>query len=434
MSAAASSDDNTADDGGWGFSSVSAALGGWGLGSTTSDSAAVGAATQDEGKKITEVQEDNVVDDDADAASHNNTNLILTDEMEETLDETAKMATAAAFSFFDDATNYLSSATAAENQDSSGVAPNVAQTTEESTSGLDIQTAALSMFEEASKMISSAYNDSGAATADNNITSITTTEEDTAPPSTIEKDALSSLLEYNPLNSIASSWINNLERQSKLSDPNHKLRSHLEIHLNDWPKSTYEHWVEEYLCTAGWDTGSAVVDDTFYYENSVHRNIWNERMSVDDPNLGGEGEEGGDKKEGDRARRYVPAKVAVAVNTTTPPRTPPRNVATPNEKKNAGNESSALKVPVSKAILESKAITASSNINTDDDNDLDNLLDNSSPKTSQPASTTITTPSKPKGATAALLEASALLEDDDDDLAGLLDDDDEVVFVSSSDA
>ena len=113
--------------------------------------------------------------------------------------------------------------------------------------------------------------------------------------------------------------------------------------MNDWPKSTYEHWVEEYLCTAGWDTGSAVVDDTFYYENSVHRNIWNERMSVDDPNLGGEGEEGGDKKEGDRARRYVPAKVAVAVITTTPSRTPPRkSVATPNEK-NVGTESSALK-------------------------------------------------------------------------------------------
>ena len=31
-----------------------------------------------------------------------------------------------------------------------------------------------------------------------------------------------------------------------------------------------------------WDRGSAVVDDTFYLEESVHRNLWNERMAAEE--------------------------------------------------------------------------------------------------------------------------------------------------------
>jgi hypothetical protein len=56
--------------------------------------------------------------------------------------------------------------------------------------------------------------------------------------------------------------------------------------------------VEEALCALeGWDAGSAVVDDTFYREDSVHRNVWNDYQC---------GEE-----EGEEAKReFVPARGA----------------------------------------------------------------------------------------------------------------------------
>jgi NMD protein affecting ribosome stability and mRNA decay len=39
--------------------------------------------------------------------------------------------------------------------------------------------------------------------------------------------------------------------------------------------------VEELLVKEGWDDGSAVVDNSFYADKSIHRNLWNERNMQD---------------------------------------------------------------------------------------------------------------------------------------------------------
>jgi len=85
--------ESTKEEEGWGLSSVSAAFSGWGLG---------GGGSEPEPSKDSAV-------DGADSA---NKNLILSDEAEEVLDETAKAVATKAFGLFDDASKYMSDAVA----------------------------------------------------------------------------------------------------------------------------------------------------------------------------------------------------------------------------------------------------------------------------------------------------------------------------------
>ena len=118
----------------------------------------------------------------------------------------------------------------------------------------DIQTSAYSTW--STMFDSKPRGNSSTATA-----SETTTDETTQPD---KLDTMTSILQYNPLNSLASSWINDLQKESIANDPHNKFRTHLEKHLQDFPRSDYEMWVEEALTFAG---DIAVVDDTFYREN-----------------------------------------------------------------------------------------------------------------------------------------------------------------------
>mmetsp|Transcript_32783 Transcript_32783/g.43554 ORF Transcript_32783/g.43554 Transcript_32783/m.43554 type:complete len:225 (-) Transcript_32783:22-696(-) len=122
-----------------------------------------------------------------------------------------------------------------------------------------------------------------------------------------------------------SDWIDTLEKENISSDPHSKLRAFLDAYLEIFPKATYEEWVEEVLCKIeGWDEGSAVVDESFYTERSVHRNVWNERNALEGIDLDGvdidednedylkEGDEDKSldeaKKAGRKGRQYVPAR------------------------------------------------------------------------------------------------------------------------------
>ena len=86
--------ESTKEEEGWGLSSVSAAFSGWGLG----------------GGGETEPSKDETKDDDR--ADTQNKNLILSNEAEEVLDETAKAVATKAFGLFDDASKYVSDAVA----------------------------------------------------------------------------------------------------------------------------------------------------------------------------------------------------------------------------------------------------------------------------------------------------------------------------------
>jgi len=83
--------ESTKEEEGWGLSSVSAAFSGWGLG---------GGGNEELSK------------DDDGADSETNKNLILSNEAEEVLDETAKAVATKAFGLFDDASKYMSDAVA----------------------------------------------------------------------------------------------------------------------------------------------------------------------------------------------------------------------------------------------------------------------------------------------------------------------------------
>jgi len=247
------------DDGGWGLSSVTAALGGWGFGGSGDEadnmpSTALGSVESDPVEEEEWKHQAEAVEDAAAAAvafltGSGPSATTAAESVEEAMEGAASAATAAASSFFSGASDFLAGA-----------------------------------------------NPTGdAAAADANAT--------TAPPPDANDptaSALRSLYDLNPMNKMASGWIDALERENADADPHRDLRAHLDNHLKDWPRSTYEEWVEEALCALeGWDAGSAVVDDTFYIEGCVHRNIWNET------NYQRAEEEGGEAQ-----REFVPARGA----------------------------------------------------------------------------------------------------------------------------
>jgi len=253
------------EDGGWGLSSVTAALGGgWGFGAGA-DPGVESATTGTE-----EEQQD-------DEWKH----------QAETIEETAAAAVAAASSFFSGTAVTGTTATssteeteaapareAKEDEEWNEKAENVEHVIEDATAAA--AAAASSFFSGATE-----YLTGGSATAAEAAPEATTASTSTSADPTAA--ALRSLADLNPMSKLASGWIDDLEKQNAESDPHRKLRDHLDGHLGEWPRSSYEEWVEEALRVLdGWDDGSAVVDDTFYMEDSVHRNIWNERNAEDD--------------------------------------------------------------------------------------------------------------------------------------------------------
>ena len=245
---------SSADDGGWGLSSVTAALGGWGFGGSNDEadtapttalgSVEAGPAEEEDWQHQAEAVEDAAAAAVAFLTGSGPSATSAAESVEEAMGEAANAASSAASSFFSGATEFLSSV---GEDTAAGAAP---------------------------------------------------------PPDANDPtaSALRSFYELNPINKMASGWIDALERENAASDPHRELRAHLDNHLKDWPRSTYEEWVEEALCALdGWDQGSAVVDDTFYSENSVHRNIWNETIYQKAEEEGGEAQ-----------REFVPARGAGA--------------------------------------------------------------------------------------------------------------------------
>ena len=242
---------SSADDGGWGLSSVTAALGGWGFGGSNDEAdtapttAALGSVEAGPAEEADWQQQAEAVEDAAAAAvafltGSGPSATSAAESVEEAMGEAANAASSAASSFFSGATEFLSSV---GEDTAAGAAP---------------------------------------------------------PPDANDPtaSALRSFYELNPMNKLAGGWIDALERKNADADPHRELRAHLDNHLKDWPRSTYEEWVEEALCALdGWDQGSAVVDDTFYSEDSVHRNVWNET------NYQRAKEEGGEAQ-----REFVPAR------------------------------------------------------------------------------------------------------------------------------
>ena len=254
---ASQSKTNEGDDGGgWGLSSVTAALGGWGFGGSTDEA-------------------DNTPSVVAESAS----NPVEEEEWKHQA-EAVEDAAAAAVAFL---TGGGPSATTA------------AESVEEAVGGA--ASAASSFFSGASEFLAGVNptSDAAGAAADASATTAPPTDADDPTASTLR-----SLYNMNPLNKLASGWIDDLERQNADADPHRDLRAHLSNHLKDWPRSTYEEWVEEALCALeGWDAGSAVVDDTFYTEDSVHRNVWNDYQC-------------GEEEDEETKREFVPARGSAA--------------------------------------------------------------------------------------------------------------------------
>ena len=258
---AAEAKNTNGDDGGWGLSSVTAALGGWGFGGSTDEAdtaptTALGSVEADPAEEEDWKHQAEAVEDAAAAAvafltGSGPSATTAAESVEEAMEEAANAASAAASSFFSGATEFLS--------------------------GVGEDAAAASTATDTAAVPPPDANDPTAS-------------------------ALRSFYELNPMNKLASGWIDALERENADADPHRDLRAHLDNHLKDWPRSTYEEWVEEALCALdGWDQGSAVVDDTFYSEDSVHRNIWNETIYQKAEEEGGEAQ-----------REFVPARGAGA--------------------------------------------------------------------------------------------------------------------------
>ena len=307
--------------GGWGLSSVSAAFSGWGLATTaeepvTSEDGDLTAATtastttfqDDEWRRQTREVEDA-------ASSAAGQVMSSVQEVEDTLDETAKMAAAAASSFFSGASNFLSGG-----DDAAGAAE------------LDAAAAA----DAASNEGDVDNLDGGGHLEDPGI--------------------LQSILDLNPLNNIASQWVNDLERQSNANDPHSTLRHHLDAHLKDWPNATYEEWVEESLVALEkWDRGSAVVDDTFYSEGNAHRNLWNQRMVAEE-------------------KRCVPGRKSHSVTTSDAPSAAPSGTLPMASSESMAVSKASKETPTASAVAEPSTVTQAAAALLNDDADLDGLL------------------------------------------------------------
>ena len=272
--------------GGWGLSSMSAALGGWGLSAVEEPTPTAAAEPSSEaGQQST---------DDAGGDDKPPPPPPPRKEQDDEWKEAVK-----------DLEDFGSS-----------VVPAMEASVKELEGGLGameetVAVAASSFWSGAAGYFSSAAPGEGGDAADAPSSAEEGGGRDAATATNAAADVLTSVLQYNPLNSLASRWINELE---KADDEHRPLRSHLASHLKEWERSTYEEWVEECLVAIdGWDRSSAVVDGTFYGEDSLHRRLWNQRMEA----IGDEGRAVEARGVDDETRtKTTPAKAAAAKEST----------------------------------------------------------------------------------------------------------------------
>ncbi|CAJ1945906.1 unnamed protein product [Cylindrotheca closterium] len=98
----------------------------------------------------------------------------------------------------------------------------------------------------------------------------------------------------------AAEWIEDLENEENSKDPYKHLKQHLKDFLKDRPTGTYEGWIQKWVQEQGWgededegtngdvnegdaeeSTAPVFIDPSYYKEESIHRNFWNEKNYAD---------------------------------------------------------------------------------------------------------------------------------------------------------
>ena len=109
----------------------------------------------------------------------------------------------------------------------------------------------------------------------------------------------------------AAAWIEDLEDAENSKDPYKHLKQHLKDYLKDYPTGTYEGWIQKWTQEQDWgedeeqtatggptanegetseESSNIRIDPSYYKEESIHRNFWNENnyadgIPVDDENV-----------------------------------------------------------------------------------------------------------------------------------------------------
>ena len=339
--------------GGWGLSSMSAALGGWGLSATEEPAPAAAEPSSEAAADSTAASAEQQSTDHGagDKPPPPPTRKEQDDEWKETVRE-VEDAAASVVPAIQSSVKELEGGLGAVEETAARLATD----------------AASSFWSGASSYFSAATGEGGGDAGATSPAAGANAEGGGGTATDAAANVLTSVLQYNPLNNLASKWINELE---KADDEHRPLRTHLVAHLKDWERSTYEEWVEECLVAIdGWDRSSAVVDGTFYEEDSLHRRLWNQRMEA----IGDEGRmvearditsktsaAGGEPTasvDDETRTKATPVKAAVAKESTAPS----------NEKSN-----SAEKEVKGGTVTSTSAVTAAMDLLGNDD-DLDGLL------------------------------------------------------------
>jgi hypothetical protein len=85
----------------------------------------------------------------------------------------------------------------------------------------------------------------------------------------------------------AAEWIEELEHAHEESDPYQHLKHHLDTYLKENPRGVYEEWIKLWIQEQGWgaeeqtSSDSGTIDSSYYKEESIHRDQWNERNYQD---------------------------------------------------------------------------------------------------------------------------------------------------------
>jgi hypothetical protein len=111
--------------------------------------------------------------------------------------------------------------------------------------------------------------------------------------SAVSEDPTGSIMNlYSNKVNQASEWIEDLEKEQQDQDPYRNLKNHLDAYVTANPRGAYEEWVRLWISEHGWggeDDQKEGDDDciniSYYQEESVHRNHWNERNYEDGINI-----------------------------------------------------------------------------------------------------------------------------------------------------
>lgn len=113
----------------------------------------------------------------------------------------------------------------------------------------------------------------------------------TASEAETSSNASSSLMTwYSKKINRAAEWIEELEQAQGSNDPYKHLKHHLDSYLTENPRGAYEEWVIMWIQEQGWGEAeeqeafsneNTSIDSSYYKEESIHRNHWNERNYQD---------------------------------------------------------------------------------------------------------------------------------------------------------